>query len=261
MRSSETELEYTEGYVAFIDILGFKQFVSNPDNISKTKDIFDFVSKLQYFFNTTSKLKTKVAFFSDSIVLTTDEFDTQYLLIALWLAEDYLHKKTGLIFRGALTKGLYYHEDIIAFGPAIVESFFQEKEAKYSRIVIDNSIIKSLNHIPVEIMKDIDGKYCLNPVVASFYRFTNPATYKITKEAIFKSLEYEKNMIIEDIKDNYYQDYSDKYIWRLRPYNIICDNISKYIKAYGLEFSADEIDRVKQSRIALKDSELAKKEL
>ncbi len=65
-------MEYTNGYVAFIDILGFSNLVSNEQNADKVKDLFEFVEKFQYLFNSTSKLNTNVAFFSDSIILSTN---------------------------------------------------------------------------------------------------------------------------------------------------------------------------------------------
>ena len=49
-------MEYTNGYVAFIDILGFSNLVSNEQNADKVKDLFEFVEKFQYLFNSTSKL-------------------------------------------------------------------------------------------------------------------------------------------------------------------------------------------------------------
>ena len=44
-------MEYKEGYVAFIDILGFSTYVSNEENANGTYDLFEFVRKFCYLFN------------------------------------------------------------------------------------------------------------------------------------------------------------------------------------------------------------------
>lgn len=66
-------MEYSQGYVAFIDILGFSKYVSEERNGEKTEELFQFVEKFCYFYNNTPNLHTEVAFFSDSIVITSDE--------------------------------------------------------------------------------------------------------------------------------------------------------------------------------------------
>jgi len=96
-----SEINYTEGLVAFIDILGFSNMVLDEGNANKVKDITEFVSKFQGLFNSSPQLHTKVAFFSDSIVLTTDKMShLQMLFCAIWIAEGYLYSQTGLLFRG-----------------------------------------------------------------------------------------------------------------------------------------------------------------
>ena len=65
-------MEYTNGYVAFIDILGFSNLVSNEQSADKVKDLFEFVKKIQYLFNSSPELNANVAFFSDSIILSTN---------------------------------------------------------------------------------------------------------------------------------------------------------------------------------------------
>ena len=45
-------MEYSEGYLAFIDILGFSKYVSTDENGPKTYDLFEFVKKFCYLFST-----------------------------------------------------------------------------------------------------------------------------------------------------------------------------------------------------------------
>ena len=74
-------MKYKDGYVAFIDILGFSAYVSDENNANGTNDLFDFVRKFSYLFNTSPDLKIDVSFFSDSIVLT-DSLQLKHLQIA-----------------------------------------------------------------------------------------------------------------------------------------------------------------------------------
>ena len=39
-------MEYTQGYVCFIDVLGFSSYVKEDTNIEKTYGLFDFIKTL-----------------------------------------------------------------------------------------------------------------------------------------------------------------------------------------------------------------------
>ena len=67
-------MEYTEGYLAFLDILGFSKFVEDEKNGQATADLFKFVEWFSDFFNKDSKHKVNVSFFSDTIIITSEEF-------------------------------------------------------------------------------------------------------------------------------------------------------------------------------------------
>ena len=57
-------MKYTEGYVAFIDILGFSKFIEIEENGENTFDLFGFVKRFCRLFNSSNKLNVNVAFFS-----------------------------------------------------------------------------------------------------------------------------------------------------------------------------------------------------
>ena len=83
-------MEYTQGYVCFIDVLGFSSYVKEDTNIEKTYGLFDFIKKFCYLFNDTKNLETQVSFYSDSIVITTSKLD--WLIPTIYIAESYLKK-------------------------------------------------------------------------------------------------------------------------------------------------------------------------
>ena len=101
-------MQYTEGYLAFLDILGFSKFVENEKNGQATADLFEFVNKFGYLFNTSPNLHVQISFFSDTIIITTNELDR--LVLPIYIAELYLKDKLGLLFRGAIVYGKYYHK-------------------------------------------------------------------------------------------------------------------------------------------------------
>ena len=245
-------MEYTKGYVAFIDILGFSNLVSNVESAEQVKKLFEFVEKFRYFYNTSPELNVKVAFFSDSIVLTTDNQENfTMLLSAIWVAESFLKENTKLYFRGGISKGLYYNEAGVAFGPAIVNSYKLENKAIYSRIIIDDEIAVNYDEDDFLIIKDSDGKYCFNPFSIGLLRNTS----ELNKEELTKSMEEEREILIDTILENFYTDFIDKYLWRIKPFNKMCDLLPKICEEYNYSFDSADMQRWKNLRISLKEIE------
>ena len=219
-------MEYSEGYVAFIDILGFSNYVAEKQNAEKVAKLFSFVDKFCHLFNTSEYLGIHVSFFSDSIVLSTDEFVN--LIVPIYIAEEYLKKELKLLFRGGITKGQYFFSEGVTFGPAVVSAYRLEKEAYYSRILIDKKIIDENTNSGLEIYCDIDGKWCLN--LSSLIVFEE-TSFGIEGEGypdgdpgdiirgIFKR---NRDSILESIAVHIGTPVVEKYIWRVRQFNYTC---------------------------------------
>jgi hypothetical protein len=139
-------MKYDNRYVLFLDILGFKKLVleSEQDKTnSKMKDLHTALSIIQGF--TDGKSSRKATQFSDSIVISFRQEDNYDLVKLLDEIIDLLvvmiHK--GIICRGAISFGKFYHDDKILFGPALVDAYETEtKAAMYPRIILDKSIIR-----------------------------------------------------------------------------------------------------------------------
>ena len=127
-------MHYKEGYIAFIDILGFSKFVSDENNGEIVYHFFDFVKNYCYLFNDSNDLKDKwgISFFSDSIIITSTDSDIQTLFLPIYIAESFVRDKMGLLFRGGLCYGKYYHKDNIMYGPGVIAAYNLEKQANYS---------------------------------------------------------------------------------------------------------------------------------
>lgn len=249
-------MDYTQGYVAFIDILGFSNYVSDKQNAEKVKDIFEFVRKFQYLFNMSPELNTKIAFFSDSIVLTTDDKEDSLSMLfqAVYLAETRLRDEIKLYFRGGITKGLYYHEGSIAFGPAIVKAYQLECQAKYSRIILDDNIVAELNVTSHPIMKDLDGCFCFNPYSMALYDEATSRNGE-TKEAIFSRMRKERELLCDAIHRNLHTLVADKYLWRIHPYNKACDEILAVLQKLNLEINESDVAMIQTLKIVMSDLE------
>ena len=222
-------MEYKEGYVAFIDILGFSAYVSNEENVNGTCNLFDFVRKFCDLFNNSSKLKVNISFFSDSIVLTADELED--LITPIYIAESYLKDNLSLLFRGGICYGKYYHNDGVTFGPAVVTAYKLEGKANYSRILLDEKIQIS-EEKSIFFYRDIDGYICLNPMS---YILNEPIAYGPEgavypkgniNEIINNCFLKQREILIELIKKNKGTPVVDKYLWRVRAFNYTCNLIA-----------------------------------
>lgn len=70
--------------------------------------------------------------------MTADELEK--LVAPIYIAESYLKDKLGLLFRGGIYYGKYYHDNGVTFGPAVVAAYKLEGKANYSRILLDEKI-------------------------------------------------------------------------------------------------------------------------
>ena len=143
----------------FLDILGFRNYINkNTQDKDEIKKVFSSIENVKEFFNNNSEMGIKAAFFSDSIVLSSEN-NLYSFLFPIDIIEYVINSELGLLLRGSIVKGEYYHENNIAFGPAVIEAYNVQEKAVTSRIVVkSDNIVGSL-----EFFKDIDGEMCVNP--------------------------------------------------------------------------------------------------
>ena len=225
-------MEYSNGYVAFIDILGFSNYVYEEQNAENVAGLFSFVEKFCYLFNSSPDLGVNVSFFSDSIILSTDEFHK--LFVPISIAESYLKSELKLLFRGGITKGKYYHSNGVTFGPAVVSAYHLENQAIYSRILIDEKILEGDTNDGVGIFRDIDGRWCLNISALTILEGTSYDSdgkhYPDGDpgENILKNFRESRKTILDAIKEHLGTPVVEKYIWRIRSYNYTCELYAKH---------------------------------
>jgi Neuraminidase (sialidase) len=152
------ELNYEKSYVAFLDVLGFKQLVYSKKQEDKEK-IELYLKTVSEVLNGFKRIPSKKIIgsivISDSIILTvpfgdnkTEQiFNLRQLCIAILSLQRKLLVR-DIWIRGAISYGDTYFDNVNnqIVGSAYVDAYLlEEKMAKYPRVILDNRIIKELN--------------------------------------------------------------------------------------------------------------------
>lgn len=175
--------KYTECYIAFLDMLGFKNLVKKSacNDIREIFNVFKRMPISAVYFrgkyiisqNTTEALRMKVM--SDSICLYIDVKTPNALLCILAscveIQYDLLNCETPIFLRGAITRGDIYAEKDVTFGPGLTEAYLMEaNNAKYPRIILTKEMLKYIecNNYEEEyvlktiVFRDFDAFYAVN---------------------------------------------------------------------------------------------------
>lgn len=139
------DAQYTQYYVAFLDILGFKNLVDGPQatcqDILKIYKAFDAMQKVYFGEDYGEMQDVKMKVMSDSICLyiEADKPNSLCSLVSFCTAFQYdlLTISPSIFVRGGITLGDMYVKDDIIFGPALTEAYLlEEKNAKVPRIIM-----------------------------------------------------------------------------------------------------------------------------
>lgn len=160
-------VRYENRYVAFIDILGFKELIKQSAHGGKgpqsLESIFnamnlDFSGISADYARQSSAgaeaLDLRVNTFSDFVVISCRDTPQglDMLCFAVWcVARDWLSK--GYLSRGGIAKGSVIHEGGkdgrpgLVFGPAFIEAYQLEQEvAEYPRVVLSKDVRQDVRH-------------------------------------------------------------------------------------------------------------------
>lgn len=176
-RFPTTNYKTSKYCVAYLDILGGKKIICNDDkneHLNKINMIFeDALIESKMF---PENIFVKI--FSDNILLalpTDDECREQNITNLIELVKNIIYEAAdyGYLIRGAITEGAFFHNDIIVYGKALVESVKMEEEyAIYPRVIVQKEIAALL---PQYLYPCEDGWSMLNPYIFSIgsYDFIN----------------------------------------------------------------------------------------
>ncbi len=190
-------MEFSEYYVAYFDVLGYKEKFKKSEDISKKlvegiESSIEMMKKIVLIHNnafyelTDEKLKFEYKIFSDNVLICykntenqLSELDIVSFLRLVATVQRVFFEGFHLIVRGGITKGpLYLTNDLVA-GKALIDVVELENTAVYPRIVVDNCILNDLKpKIQHEflnkfvetfyqdlLIKDTDGKSFLNYII------------------------------------------------------------------------------------------------
>lgn len=160
------ELKQEEHFVAFLDILGYSNFINSATeeegndylrNIVKafSEKNFDTFKVFEVFFNhyfdtqlfSEPIIKTKL--FSDNILVFVKCVENEIenaknlamLLAGITTLQKILLSYNKLLCRGGIVKGLFFENENFVFGKALVEAANYEKKAIYPRIILEKDLI------------------------------------------------------------------------------------------------------------------------
>ena len=231
---------FEERFVAFVDILGFKEIVENSinniDYQNKVSKVLEYIAKIRNdtYQDTWAKNGEQlydVSVFSDSIIISypcdkRSSGDGLFYLLLDIIHLCFVLMQNGIYVRGGITVGNMIHNENIIWGPAVVKAYELEgQDAVYPRIIVDKQAIErgkelykrwnplDLNgHGLDDLVKlDDDGLYFLD-YLSQRDEFDYEYDYIRWLECVRKSIE-----------DNLSKDYSSrikmKYVWFARYYN------------------------------------------
>lgn len=140
------EYLYEDRYVAFIDILGFKNLLKEDkvNNIKSVLEVFYKEQQENYNKNKSNKssIGVEISLFSDSLIISypvkdniTNADNLFYLIMDIIFIQFDLAFR-GVFVRGGIAKGKLYHNKDICFGEALLLAEDMEKSAVYPRVVL-----------------------------------------------------------------------------------------------------------------------------
>lgn len=153
-------VESVQHIVAFIDILGFKDMIHEYEWEPESSLLQQIKTALDEAIQVTMKKVGEMNYdlleyrmFSDNLCAAVPYFSSKVdflaqlgIIITLIRSYQFSMMEKGFYVRGGLTVGSYYSDENMIFSDGLVRAYeIESKEAKYPRIVIDNSIIVLIN--------------------------------------------------------------------------------------------------------------------
>jgi hypothetical protein len=260
---------YEDRIVAFIDILGFKQKISNTykegniifqSEIDKITNAYEIIRDFLRLNETNDAIKKsldkerKVTIFSDSIVISFPCTQTSEIFFTLHDLQLLLAQliQYGFLCRGALVYGKIIHNERFCFGPAFNEAHKTEcKAALYPRVILSEELIQKAgeahaeHHSPQQeigyvkdwlLTEDTDGMYFIDYFEKVKNDFDDP------NEDFYIYMKKMSEIIKDGIQTTKEPDVKIKFMW-------MRDKVNKVIEKIGKEQWVENL--TKQGDVAL----------
>jgi|WetSurMetagenome_2_1015567.scaffolds.fasta_scaffold48542_2 hypothetical protein len=227
------KIEYTEKFVAFIDILGFKNLILNSD-LGKSRETIRFISDsigiIRRNLNANNITDFRATYFSDNICISSSidklGISISYLIHAISEFQLFWALR-GIFVRGGISVGRHYEDNNIIFSRGLVIAHFLEvKNAVYPRIIIDKDLLKTISRSYLETTQNLQLICCDESddrIFIDYLAAAGPAGEPIMPfDDIFLR---HKDSIVKQIKQNIGDSHTlDKYRWLARYHNYKLDS-------------------------------------
>lgn len=203
--------QYEDCYVAFMDLLGFKNRVKNS-SCEEVAEIFD---EIKNIFNKmvadengnrsydADELKIKIMSDSICVYLSTDIGNSLTIIIqvcAIFQAK-MLSLNEPVLVRGGITRGSIYSSEDVIFGNGLTNAYLLESNnAKYPRIVIAKDTLNKYE-------KEYDLSHPYKPTISDLYKYylriEDDMLYSLNYISIFESCfndKKSKEKLLEQIQ-------------------------------------------------------------
>ncbi len=233
--------EYTECYVAYFDVLGFKDYINkgNFEMAYNFFDIIDTVKRMAYkdFKSTflTAEMLSKVKFtiVSDSVIASIPKDEPYSLTTLVFMVNTMVSNLLicfQLLVRGAIAEGNFYDSNNTIFGPALNKAVdFENKFAKFPRIIIQTETVESYKrkYLDCDEVLDRANKYIISdPIIndsnISIIDYIKYTLYSLPRRTTKETTDITIKKIISKIEedmDNPDKSVSDKNLYFARLYN------------------------------------------
>ena len=219
---SESNYQYKESIVAFLDFLGFRQLVcqckDGAIDIIKSID-----SSINHVFETVKSETAgavSIKLFSDCFCLSCNNSNVAEMVDALCFLQLFL-AKDGIFVKGGLSKGNHFDNDRIIFSEGLINAYELQEHDKYPRVIVDDSLVQKMiteshtlagDKITDFISIAPDGKYFLD--------YLHSLREGELIDEFDDLIAMHKQNIVEQVKNNY-NDYIviEKYMWLAEYHN------------------------------------------
>lgn len=233
---------YQEKYLAFIDILGFKEIVKQsetPQIFEKIIQAFEHLSFIKgHIKEQIDELKksnelilqvvarwqdAKIHTFSDSIFISIPK--NEYGLMVLGEYTSLIYNAlfaNGFLARGAITKGKIFEDTDVVFGEGLIEAYeLESRAAIYPRILISNSVAQDIQSPQTFYShQDFDGNYILDV----FHKNLDKKIEKWNDQSgLNLNLNNGRDLLIQDYDSVKDPNIKSKLYWLIKYFNSRCD--------------------------------------
>jgi len=240
---SDTNYKYDDCFVAFLDILGFSERISQTINDNNLLETLINTLKINRYFtqvggkqvqneNEKRIIETRSYFFSDSFVfiMKAKKEDLPHLFLIIRYLQDRLWE-SNLCLRGALNLGKMYwakKDENILLGPAMIAAYNLESvNAIYPRIIISEELKEFINSENIKawpiaknskrlnefIIKDKDGLHFFDILNSEIIRkkeekiIPNNSKFSISWS---DDMDDSFNCVLENVKKTTQQEITNK---------------------------------------------------